>query len=395
MLLISQHAFALTVKQVRFGNHTEKMRMVLDLSAVADFRVFTLANPYRIILDLPDFTWQAGKVIRPPEYGIEDIRQGPLQPGVSRVVFDMNNPVEIKSAFLLPKDSNKADRIVIDFQNVTQEQFEKSKNKIHGPLSIDNTLASNLISPKVGKETTTNIPREGSNKKPTIIIDPGHGGADPGALGPGKLYEKQVVLELAKELKRQLLATGRYKVEMTREKDIFIKLADRVKFARKHDGDLFVSIHADSISKTDVHGTSLYTLSKEASDAQTAKLAESENKADLIAGMDLSIEDEQVANILVDFAMTDTMNQSKFFANTLVTKMRSNGVNLLENPHRYAGFAVLKAPDIPSLLIEAGFMSNEREAKLLNQSQHRKKIAFSIMMGINAYFAHVDKNEKS
>ena len=227
------------------------------------------------------------------------------------------------------------------------------------------------------------------------MIDPGHGGNDPGAVGHNRAYEKNVVLSLSKELRKQLLATGKYRVLLTRENDRFIRLKNRVKFARDANADLFISLHADSIHKSNVRGTSIYTLSKKASDAQTAKLAEKENQADLIGGVGLTVEDEQVAFILGDFLMNDTMNQSKFFANTLVKKLKSHGVKTLENPHRYAGFAVLKAPDIPSILIEAGFMSNRKEAQLLNQASHRQKLAKAMRAGIDAYFDYIYKNEKN
>ncbi|MCB1783690.1 MAG: N-acetylmuramoyl-L-alanine amidase [Alphaproteobacteria bacterium] len=393
----SASAYALDVIQVRFGLHNEKTRMVLDLSDVSDFRVFALSDPYRMVIDLPGFNWKAGSVVKPPQTGISDVRQGPLQPGISRIVFDMKNAVSVKSAFLLPAQNEKSNRLVIDFTSASPQEFAADKGKIFGTLRVsddtapgqETTLAGSPANDLLGIDSPPIPPRKSFGKKPLIIIDPGHGGIDPGAPGPSNLREKDVVLALGLELKKQLLATGRYRVMMTRDKDEFIRLADRVKFARNNSGDLFVSIHADSVHKANIRGASVYTLSQKASDAQTAKLAEKENKADLIAGIDLSTEDEQVANILYDFAMTDTMNQSKFFANTLVDRMKSGGVSTLDNTHRYAGFAVLKAPDIPSILIESGFMSNASEARMLNQTNYRSKMASSIRSGIDAYFEHV------
>jgi N-acetylmuramoyl-L-alanine amidase len=188
--------------------------------------------------------------------------------------------------------------------------------------------------------------------------------------------------------------TGRYRVSLTRDKDIFIKLRDRVTIAREKQADLFISFHADSIEKGGVSGVSIYTLSEKASDAQSAKLAAQENRADLIAGIDLTVEDEDVANILVDLAMRDTMNQSNFFANKLVQNFKADSVKLLDSPHRSAGFAVLKAPDIPSVLIEAGFMSNKKEVEMLSSPSHRKKIAGSVRDAIEAYFEQVRKNQR-
>lgn len=402
MMIGSAQSHALSINEIRFGNYDGKTRMVLDLSETTDFRAFILADPYRMVIDLPHFTWNAGSISQTPRAAIIDVRQGPLQPGISRIVFDLQNAVSVKSAFLLPAQGNKPDRLVIDFNSTTPDAFASEKGKIYGTLRTDLIQSAhttqNTSSTRVSSASASNLlgldsppipPKKSFGPKPLVVIDPGHGGIDPGALGPGKLYEKQVVLALGHELKKQLLATGRYRVMMTRETDEFIRLGDRVKFARNNNADLFVSIHADSIHKKDVSGASVYTLSKKASDAQTAKLAEKENKADLIAGIDLSTEDEQVANILYDFAMTDTMNQSKFFANTLVDRMKTSSVKTLDNPHRYAGFAVLKAPDIPSILIEAGFMSNAHEAKRLNSQDYREKMARSIRFGIDAYFEHV------
>ena len=395
-IMTSTAAHALEVKQVRFGAHPDKVRMVLDISDVTDYRAFVLSSPYRMVIDLPTFTWTAGRVQKPKQAMISDIRQGKLVPGISRIVFDLEQPIVIESAFLLPKNGAKENRIVIDYKITTPQKLNAAKNIIHGTLKVEDykgktiTTAPNTGVPRPPANTSRPL---ASREKPLIIIDPGHGGQDPGALGHNRIYEKTVVLALAKQLKKRLISSGKYRVLLTRERDVFVRLKNRVKFAREHGGDLFISLHADSIHKPSVHGTSVYTLSKKASDAQTAKLAEKENQADLIGGVGLSVEDEQVAFILGDFLMNETMNQSKFFANTLVSKLKSQRIYTLQNPHRYAGFAVLKAPDIPSILIEAGFMSNKKEATLLNQSAHRQKMAIAIHAGIDGYFNYVYQNQ--
>jgi len=385
-------AFALNIESVRFGLYQEKTRLVLDLDRPSEFRAFVLSGPYRMVIDLPSFEWKAGDTKAPEDGGVLATRHGNLKPGISRIVFDMNRPVSIQKAFTLPRSGGKPDRLVIDFGNVSPSLFQQIKSTVHGSLDTNKASAQsaslNLAPPPAPK------PQKGKIKKPLIILDPGHGGIDPGALGPNKIHEKTVVLALAKELKKQLESSGQYRVKLSREKDHFIKLNDRVKFARKHEGDLFISLHADSLQNKDVSGASVYTLSEKASDKQTAKLAARENKADLIAGIDLNVEDEDVANILMDLAMRDTMNQSKFFANTLVKSLKNNNVRVLPSTHRYAGFAVLKAPDIPSVLVEAGFMSNRKEADLLNSDPHRKKIAGALKKGIDRYFAQVRKNQR-
>jgi N-acetylmuramoyl-L-alanine amidase len=407
-------AETLDIRDVRFGVQSDKTRLVLDLSKPSNFRAFVLGDPVRLVIDLPEFTWSLGAVTNARKAGITAVRHGTLNTGTSRIVFDVGQTVSIQNAFVLLANDSKPDRLVIDFSKVNAQTFTQNKNIVFGNLEhsqvLDNRPLQNQGAPpppQPDSRTTSlqvrpvPLPQDKPEplmdkplKKPLIIIDPGHGGIDPGAIATNGLQEKDIVLSLAKALKKELEQSGQYRVLMTREKDVFIKLADRVKFAREAEGDLFISVHADSVGNPDVRGASLYTLSEKASDAQTEKLAARENKADLIAGIDLSVEDQDVANILVDLAMRDTMNQSKFLAGKLVKTLPSNGLNLLERPHRSAGFAVLKAPDIPSILIEAGFMSNNTEAKRLNTPEHRSRFAKSLHRGIDAYFEQVRKNQR-
>ncbi len=400
-------ASALEINSVRFGKHPDKVRLVVDMDQISDFRVFALSSPYRIVIDLPNFTWHAGKTEYPSSVFVTSVRQGKLKDGISRIVFDLVQPVAIQGAFFLPRNEDRPNRLVIDYAAVDAVTFAAKKATIHGTLKTEDYAHTNIpfnptkiangipIPPPNTARPDQKAIQKKAVRKPLIIIDPGHGGADPGAVGHNKAYEKHVVLSIAKELRKELQASGQYRVLLTREKDVFIKLKDRVKFARKHNGDLFISLHADSIQKRSVRGTSIYTISKKSSDAQTAALAKKENQADLIGGVGLDVEDKQVAFILGDFLMNETMNQSKFFANTLVTKLKSNGIRTLQNPHRYAGFAVLKAPDIPSILVETGFMSNKQEANLLKQKGHQQKIARAIRSGIDAYFEHAALNENN
>ena len=393
-LLSFNAAYALTVQDIRYGTYPEKTRIVLELDQPVDFRAFTLNDPHRIVLDLPGFQWRAGTTA--DNSAITTIRHGNLNQNISRIVWDLKSYHAIDNAFLLPATGQAASRLVIDIKPALGPG--QNDQTVFGTLDpntyLENKgLQSAAAPPAIATPQSKPIPRS-AIVKPLIILDPGHGGIDPGALGPNKVHEKTVVLALAKELRKQLEGNGQYRVKMTRETDIFIKLSDRVKFARRHGGDLFVSIHADSIGKPSVNGASVYTLSEKASDAQTARLAARENRADLIAGIDLNTEDEEVASILMDLAMRDTMNQSKYFANTIVHTLGGGGVKLLERPHRYAGFAVLKAPDIPSILIEAGFMSNRKEAAMLSDPSYRKKVARSLKRGIDTYFETLSENSQ-
>ena len=402
---VSQSAQAqnnLSINALRFGQHDDTTRLVLELSRISDFRTFVLQSPYRLVIDLRSFDWNVDDIRQPQGAGIQTVRNGLLEPGISRIVIDLDHPTLIKSAFILPAAQGQPNRLVIDFAPATSNDFQAQHKKIYGTLKT--TVPSfNLqtADPAIGTSRNNVQARTASppapaqkplRKKPVIIIDAGHGGQDPGAIGPSKIYEKMITLATARELKAALEASGRYTVKLTRSTDIFIRLSNRVKIARQQGGDLFVSIHADSIDSPDVRGASVYTLSDKASDAQTAKLAARENKVDLIGGIDLTHEDKDVADILIDLAMRDTMNQSKFLANTLVHHFQSNGVKTLPGAHRYAGFAVLKAPDIPSVLTEIGFMSNKTEAHRLNTKAYRQKIVNSLKNGIDAYFDQVQKN---
>ena len=427
VLLVSGTAHALRVEEVRLGVHGDQTRVVMEMDQSADFRAFVMDNPIRLVVDMPPFTWAAQPAQKVRGAAVQAIRHGALNNGMGRIVFDLKGPSVIQNAFLIAGQGGQSDRLVLDIAPASRAAFVAQIGKFHGTLgggqgaadvspssptaSVPGAEDMSVVSPSplpniatIRKGAPPVPPQKPVQEqkaaaaplpKPLVIIDPGHGGVDPGAISPTGIREKDVTLALAKELRRQLMDTGRYRVMLTRDTDVFIKLADRVKFARQNSGDLFVSLHADSINQSDVTGVSIYTLSEKASDAQTAKLAARENRADLIAGLDLEVADDDVANILVDLAMRDTMNQSKFFANEVVDTLGSKGVSLLDPAHRFAGFAVLKAPDIPSVLVEAGFMSNKKEARLLNTPEHRRRIAESLRKGIDIYFEQVRKNQRT
>jgi len=446
-------AMALTVQDVRIGLHPDKTRLVFELDEMSRFRVVVLDNPWRLVVDLPAFEWQAGKISNPKTSSIATIRQGALEPGFSRIVVDLKEPVSVNDAFLLRKSADKPDRLVIDIARSTPAAWQKEKDKSFGLLETSGKTVAAAIPPPVRAQqqaprapepetrqetaagdaappaapippfppekagiqqaavSTMAVPDrkprqqpqaapsrpapDHEDGKPLIVIDPGHGGIDPGAIGANGIFEKHIALSMGKELKRMLESTGRYEVMLTRDSDTYLRLYQRVDFTRANNADLFISLHADSIGKGEVRGASIYTLSEKASDDQTEKLAERENKADIIAGTDLSHEDEQVANILIDIAMRDTMNQSKFFANTVADSLDDHKIKILESPHRYAGFAVLKAPDVPSVLVELGFMSNKNEAQMLASPDYRQKIAQALVAGIDAYFETVRRNNRT
>jgi N-acetylmuramoyl-L-alanine amidase len=222
-------------------------------------------------------------------------------------------------------------------------------------------------------------------RRPIVVLDPGHGGLDPGAIGLSGVYEKDIALDAVRLVARQLEASRRYRVVFTRTSDEFVALQDRVARARAAEGDLFLSIHADALPDPEMRGASVFTLSEKASDKEAAALAARENKVDLIAGIDLSRHAPEVSSILIDLARRQTNNQSIQLARRLVTDLGQD-VLMLNNSHRSAGFAVLKAPDIPSALVEMGCLSNRQEEHALRMPSYRQKVAIGIARSINDYF---------
>ena len=226
-----------------------------------------------------------------------------------------------------------------------------------------------------------------------IVLDPGHGGVDPGATGVSGIYEKYITYSMARELQQQLEKTGHYKVHLTRDRDVFIPLRDRTAIARQLNADLFISLHADVVSDADIRGLSVYTLSQNASDTEAQALADKENKSDLIAGIDLSHETADVTNILIDLAQRETMNRSAGFAGEIVEEL-GRETPLLTNTHRFAGFAVLKSPDVPAVLIEMGYLSNPIDEKNLRQPEYRAKLAHAISRAVDRYFLQGQKAKR-
>jgi len=349
---------ALAADMVSVSVENREETITIAVPAASPHKVFTVENPDRLVIDVPSVGGHP-KVALPDSYDgdlLKKLRYGQFNPETSRFVFDLNQPVRVTGAH--NENAKKGDLLIITIV-AAGEKAEAAPSKIHGKIS----------------HHAAKIP-----KKPMIIIDAGHGGVDPGTIGPDGTQEKDVVLNFAKALKARLLRSGHYDVKLTRDDDTFIMLRKRVEIARKEHGNMFISLHADSAPEEDASGLSVYTVSEQASDTEAEALAARENKADVLAGVDLSDERKDVADILISLAERDTKNRS-----ALVVSL-DDKVTLLPNSHRFAGFAVLKAPDIPSVLIETGFLSNPREEKLLNTKSYRDKIVGGIATGIDAYF---------
>ena len=366
------------VTDVRIGVYPGKTRVVLDVSATVDFRTFTLPNPYRVVIDMSEVTWLP-RMRNPPRGGlITGMRFGLFKPGLSRVVLDSAGPVKITKAFMVKPAPGRPYRVVLDISRDSETAF-MTAYKQSGERVGPRAKRLPLPRPPQVKSSTR------KDEKTVIMIDPGHGGVDPGAISRSGVWEKHIVLAFSKELRRQLLATGKFDVRMTRNRDVFIRLRERIARAKHVGADLFLSIHADSIRNRKVRGASVYTLSERASDKEADELAKKENKSDLIAGVDLEYQSNEVVNILIDLAQRETMNESAVFARKLVTEL-AKVRRMLRNTHRFAGFAVLKAPDIPSVLIELGYLSNRTDERILRDAKQRRRIATAMTRAIRLYF---------
>ena len=363
------------VKDIRLGVTAERTRLVLDLGAKVDFDIFLLDRPRRVVVDLPSLAWPTDQ---PTVDGlVQKIRFGQFTADKSRLVIDAKGPVRVAKSFLLPPSSGLPHRLVIDLVKTGNKEFadQVAKDRAAKRSAKKAAPAPTPFTPK---------PRKQANSKPVIVLDAGHGGVDPGALGR-KAREKSVTLNFARELAKQLRKTGKYKVYLTRNRDIYIPLRQRVNIARKHNADLFISIHADAIKRKNVRGMSIYTLSETASDKEAAALAKKENQSDIIAGIDFADQPPEVANILIDLAQRETKNLSVKFANLVVDNARGK-TRLLDRTHRFAGFRVLKAPDVPSVLIELGFLTNRSDEKQLLSTAWRRKVAGALVNSVNGFF---------
>ncbi len=383
-------ASSVAVKDLRVGNQSDGARIVFDMTASPNYRVFLLDSPRRLVVDFANtsidklYTGAKNQVI-------SNIRVGKLNNSDKRVVFELSRPATIKKAFVLPPQSGMPWRFVVDAKMSTAQEFAAQ-------LGNKNTITNNTkFADKVGIDDKSenkwwgfgtqenNTSGKASKRKRIIVLDPGHGGKDPGAVGMyGKTYEKNVTLAMGKELQKILRNRG-YTVYLTRDRDIFIPLRQRVKIAQKYKADLFMSIHADSARNRNAKGLSVYTLSDRASDAEAAALAERENKADIIGGIDLGGNTKEVNDILISLSQTDSRNKSSKYATYLVKEM-AKSVKLVKNSHRFAGFVVLKAPDIPSALLEMGYLSNRTEEANLKKPAYRHKLAVSTANAIDKYF---------
>lgn len=362
----------------RIGEHADRTRFVVEFSDPVKFHIFTLSSPDRLVIDMPEVLWRLQGPPTPSGTGaVRSYRYGLFRPGDSRFVIDLNRPVKLADPLVLPPEDGYGYRLVLDLFPTTQAAFNKTSGW-PADLRAREEAAAELASPAPEKtHGPTGKARGAAPGKKIVVIDPGHGGIDSGTIGVTGMEEKNVVLDEGRRLARVLRARG-YKVFMTRKTDVFIPLYSRAPFARRHHADLFVSLHADSNPNPEVHGASIYTLSEKGSDKEAAALARKENRSDIIAGIDLSGDNSAVAPILIDLMQRDTMNRSSRFAQRLVRTLPHVTDVLAPKPHRSANFVVLRAPDVPAVLIELGYLSNAHDCRQMATSRWRNRVAGAI-----------------
>ncbi len=381
---------------VRLAGDDKRTRFILDLDKNVPFRAFALADPYRVVVDLPQVTFQLASGAGTAGRGlIKAFRYGLVMPGGSRMVFDLAGPARIEKSYVLDAANGQPPRLVLELEAVDRTTFVQSLaaesrpalRPAVGTTDAVATTAAVATSATVAEATGTAKAPESPDVRPVVVIDPGHGGIDNGTQASGE-SEKNLVLGFALGLRDRVEKAGKYRVVMTRTDDTFIPLADRVRIARNQSAALFISIHADALPRRegDAQGATIYTLSDKASDAEAERLAELENKADAIGGVNLTEEPTDVADILIDLAQRETRTFSNRFARLLKNEMKTTA-RMHKHPLKSAGFKVLKAPDVPSVLIELGYVSNKSDLEHLVSDNWRSKTVGSVAQAIDAFFA--------
>ncbi len=339
----------------------------LMLSQPVPWRVRVLDKPARLVLDLREVDWRGISTLKVPKSFVTGARAGTVRPGWSRLVVELAQDMTVTQAEMQTRDGTA--RVILRLDLATSEDFALAAAEADPPGWVM-PVAADLPPPQT------------AGTGPVIVVlDPGHGGIDPGAERDGQT-EANLMLAFARELKEVLLRDGRFQVVLTRDEDVFVPLETRISIARAAGASVLLSLHADALAEGEATGTTIYTLSDEATDAAAAALAERHRRDDLLSGVDLKEQDDQVAAVLMDMARTSTMPRIDRLADALAMSIRTAGIKMHRHPRQFAGFSVLKAPDIPSVLIELGFLSSAKDLARLEDKEWRAKMAAALRDGL-------------
>nr|WP_246188750.1 N-acetylmuramoyl-L-alanine amidase [Nitratireductor arenosus] len=361
----------------RMAGDAARMRVVIEFDREPPLKWFLLRAPHRLVIDLPETTFGFDSKALEPRGLVTEVRYGNLGDGRSRIILASDGPFAVEKLAIRKNEDAPGHRMMLDLVAASQRQFEQAM------ADLAQVTGSTIAEDKRDRLITA---QRDSERKFTIVLDPGHGGIDGGAEGVRGTSEKDLTLSFCKELHAALEKTGRYEVFMTRTEDVFLRLDERVRIARQHEADLFISVHADTIRYRNIRGATVYTISEKASDEIAHAAATRENLADSLAGIEIPEKNQQVADILVDLVRRETAGFSVSFARALVARL-DRTIELIKNPHRSAGFRVLRAPDVPSVLVELGYLSNPKDEAQLLDAAWRKKAVGSIIEAIAAYAA--------
>jgi N-acetylmuramoyl-L-alanine amidase len=370
------------VMDVRVSVTPERARLIIDLAAKTEFALVSLSGPDRLAIDVRAATFSVPEPTGKPsgeEPGVvSDYLVEQAGPDRVRTTLTLSAPAQVQQAYMLDPFEDQPARLVVDIIPATAEEFAANVAKDLAASGTATAPVANTPTPAGGSE----IPIA---TRPLVVIDPGHGGIDSGAETAGGIKEKDIVLAFALKLQELLVASGRFDVALTREDDTFLRLEERVQLARSNKADIFISIHADSFQQPDIRGASVYTRDENATDVLDKVLADSENKTDVIAGFTVPQMAPEVVDILLDLMRREMRHQSFTLAQAIVHQLEPS-VELRRFPVRQADFFVLQAPDVPSVLVELGFLSNADDMANLLQGEWQDRTADALARGISAYF---------
>lgn len=354
-----------------------RTRVVINFDHEPEVSTMLLGEPHRLAIDLPKTVFAFDKKSIESRGLITDVRYGMIDDSRSRLIFTLKGPFVVERLDVIKNDNSPGYRLVADLVASSDQKFADA-------LKAQNQTTASTA-PKGDRIASAAANEVSKGPKPfTVVVDPGHGGIDSGAESGSGSLEKNVTLMFAQQLRDELGKLPGIRVEMTRNDDTFLRLSERVRIARQYEADLFISIHADTINRGSIRGATVYTVSDKASDAESRAMADRENRADAVAGITFDNETPEIADILMDLTRRETHTFSLSFAKTVVKSLKKD-VTMINNPHRFAGFQVLRAPDVPSVLVEIGYLSNQEDEKLMLDPAWRSHVAQRLAAAVGEY----------